>query len=84
MGKLEGDRYLQKIITPVVNCASLEILQEKGLALKDDEVEFFFFAVIAAFHFISSFPLHIALYIHILWGFFFFLVLQPGLNRYTL
>jgi hypothetical protein len=38
---------------------ALDILQGLGLALKDDEVELF--AVIAAFHFISSFspPYHI-------------------------
>jgi hypothetical protein len=51
-----------------VNRVPLEIPQGIGLALKD-EVELF--AVIAAFHFISSFPPHITPYIHVLWIFLF-------------
>jgi hypothetical protein len=51
-----------------VNRVPLEIFQGIGLALKDDEVELF--AVIAAFHFISSLPPHITSYIHVWWIFF--------------
>lgn len=50
------------------------------VGFKDDGGELF--AVIAAFHFISSFsPLYHVIYPHFV---DFFLVLQPGSKRYTL